>query len=63
VIAGLLLRYARLRKEIVVQIGQRSLQIFGQGEIFEHLFEEDLDRLAGKLASAGPASGDRRGAA
>lgn len=62
VIAGLLLRYARLRKEIVVEVGPHSLQMFGQGEIFEHLFEEDLDRLAGELANAGPASGDRRGA-
>jgi hypothetical protein len=63
VITGLLLRYARLRKEIVVQIRQHSLQVFGQGEIFEHLFEEDLDRLAEELASAGAASGDRGGAA
>jgi hypothetical protein len=51
-IAGLFLRYGRLRKEILVQLGGPSMQIFGRSEILEHLFEEELERLADALGSA-----------
>lgn len=60
-IAGLLLRYGRIRKEILVRVGDDSLQLVGHGEIFEHLFAEDLDRLAGELAEVSPAPGDGGG--
>jgi hypothetical protein len=63
IILGLLLRYARIRKEIVVQIGERSLELHGHGEIFEHLFAEELEQLAGELADAGPVPGGPGGAA
>jgi hypothetical protein len=53
-IAGLLLRYGRIRKEIVVRVGDDCLRLYGRGEIFEHLFAEDLDRLAAELANLGP---------
>ena len=61
-ILGLLLRYARIRKEIVVELGERSLKLHGHGEIFEHLFAEELDGLAAELANAGPSPGGRGGA-
>jgi hypothetical protein len=61
-ILGLLLRYARIRKEVVVELGERSLTLHGHGEIFEHLFAEELDGLAGELADAGPSPGGRGGA-
>jgi len=48
-IFGLFLRYGRIRKEILVRVGDESLQLYGHGEIFEHLFAEDLDRLAEDL--------------
>jgi hypothetical protein len=60
-IAGLLLRYGRIRKEILVRVGDDSLQLYGHGEIFEHLFAEDLDRLAGELVETSPAPGDGGG--
>jgi hypothetical protein len=62
-ILGLLVRYARIRKEVVVRLGERSLELHGHGEIFENLFAEELDRLAGELAQAGPAPAGPRGAA
>lgn len=58
-IVGLLIRYGRIRKEVVVRVGDDSLQFYGQGEIFEHLFAEDLDRLAGEISKTNPTSGDR----
>jgi hypothetical protein len=63
VIAGLLVRYARIRKEVVVQVGEGSLELHGRGEIFEHLFAEEIDQLAGELAKAGPAPAGGEGAA
>jgi hypothetical protein len=58
-IVGLLLRYGRIRKEIVVRVRADSLELFGRGEIFEHLFAEDMDRLAQELVkeNAAPAAG------
>jgi uncharacterized small protein (DUF1192 family) len=56
-IAGLLLRYGRIRKEVVVRVGDDSLHLYGRGEIFEHLFSEDLDRLSAELAKPGPTKG------
>jgi hypothetical protein len=58
VIAGLLVRYARIRKEVVVQVGEDSLELHGRGEIFEHLFAEELDRMAADLANARAAPAD-----
>ena len=52
-IGGLLCRYGRIRKEIVVQVGDDSLRLYGRGEIFEHLFAEELDRLAAESARLG----------
>jgi len=46
---GLLVRYGRTRKEIVVSMGEHALRLHGRAEIFEHLFAEDLTRLAGEL--------------
>jgi hypothetical protein len=51
-ILGLALRYARLRKEILVQAGGGSLHLFGRCEILESLFEEELDRLTVELNEA-----------
>jgi hypothetical protein len=55
-IAGLLIRYSRIRKEIVVELGERSLQLYGHGEIFENMFAEDLDRVAAELAKVSTAA-------
>jgi hypothetical protein len=60
-IAGLLIRYSRIRKEIVVELGERSLQLYGRGEIFENMFAEDLDRLAAELAKVSPAAAGHGG--
>jgi hypothetical protein len=49
-IAGLLIRYIRVRKEILVRVGGDSLRLSGQSEILHNLFEEELDRLASDLA-------------
>jgi hypothetical protein len=51
-ILGLLIRYARIRKEIVVRFAQGSLQVFGRSEIFHDLFSEELTRLASEIAGA-----------
>ena len=63
VIAGLLVRYARIRKEVLVQVGEDSLEIHGRGEIFAHLFAEELERLSAELAKAGPTPAREEGAA
>jgi hypothetical protein len=60
-IAGLLLRYGRIRKEIMVRVHDDSLELFGHGEIFEHLFAEDLDQLVEELLKANSAPGDGGG--
>jgi hypothetical protein len=61
-ILGLVIRYVRIRKEILVQIAGGVPRLFGRGEIFEDLFAEEFDRLGDELASANPASRDRGGA-
>jgi hypothetical protein len=53
-ILGLVVRYARLRKEIVVGIQGGALEVAGHSEILENLFAEELDRLVGELAAAAP---------
>jgi hypothetical protein len=58
-ILGLLLRYGRIRKEVVVQIGDDALQLHGRGELFEHLFEEELEQLATELAHEGSGTSAR----
>lgn len=55
-ILGLVVRYARLRKEIVVGIDGGALEVAGHSEILENLFAEELDRLVGELAAAAPQS-------
>jgi hypothetical protein len=53
-ILGLVIRYARIRKEILVQVGGGSphvLQVYGRSEILADLFAEELERLAGELAN------------
>lgn len=51
-ILGLLIRYVRIRKEVLVQFDGGVLRVFGRGEIFEDLFAEEFDRLTGALADA-----------
>lgn len=53
-ILGLLIRYARVRKEIVVGIDGGALEVAGHSEIFENLFAEELDQLAEEFAAAAP---------
>jgi hypothetical protein len=53
-ILGLVVRYARLRKEIVVRVDGGALEVAGHAELLENLFAEELDRLAGDLAAAKP---------
>jgi hypothetical protein len=62
-IAGLFLRYARIRKEIAVELREGSLHVFGRSEILEDLFEEELDRLAAELARTELHPHDQGGAA
>ena len=62
-VLGILLRYARIRKEILVRLGEGSLQLFGRSEILKNLFAEELDRLAAELAEAGPPPRSRKGMA
>jgi hypothetical protein len=50
-ILGLSIRYTRLRKEILVRRGEAALEVFGHGEVFESLFEEEFTRLAQALTS------------
>jgi len=58
VILGLLIRYARIRKEVVVEASGASILVSGRGELFEHLFGEELDRLVAELERAQPAPDD-----
>jgi cytochrome b561 len=60
-IFGLFIRYARIRKQVLVQVGGRSLQVYGHGEIFESLFAEELDHLIGELATANRRLDARKG--
>jgi cytochrome c biogenesis protein len=62
-VLGILLRYGRIRKEILVRLGEGSLQVFGRSEILKNLFAEELDRLAAELAEAGPPPRSRKGMA
>jgi hypothetical protein len=62
-ILGLVIRYFRIRKEILVQRVGAALEVFGHGEIFESLFAEEFDQLIDTLASASPRSKGPRGAA
>jgi hypothetical protein len=60
-VLGILVRYARIRKEILVRIEDGSLQIFGRSEILEYLFAEELDRLVAELADMSLSPQSRRG--
>jgi hypothetical protein len=53
-ILGLVFRYARIRKEIWVQISRKSVQIAGRSEILPALFQEELEALAGDVAMMSP---------
>jgi hypothetical protein len=52
-ILGLLIRYARTRKEILVRISGDSLGVHGRAEMLESLFAEELDRVAERLGESG----------
>jgi len=62
-ILGLSIRYTRLRKEILVRRGEAVLEVFGRGEIFESLFEEEFTRLTHALSSVNSRENGPRGAA
>jgi hypothetical protein len=62
-VLGILLRYARIRKEILVRLGEGSVELYGRSEILKNLFAEELDRLAAELAEAGPPPLSRKGTA
>ena len=51
-IAGLAVRYVRIRREVLVQCREGALQVFGRGEIFESLFAEEFGRLTEAVADA-----------
>lgn len=51
-ILGLLIRYVRTRKEILVRRVGANLEVFGHGESLESLFEEEFGRLTDALAGA-----------
>ncbi len=53
-ILGLVFRYARIRKEIWVQISENSVQIAGRSEILPALFQEELEAFAGDVAKLSP---------
>jgi hypothetical protein len=61
-ILGLGIRYVRIRKEILVERSGGSLDVFGRGEIFEDLFEEEFERLTDALANTAAASDEQKGA-
>jgi len=56
-ILGLYLRYARVRKECLVQLGERSHRVYGRSEILPELYREELDRWTAALAAAGGRAG------
>ena len=62
-ILGLLIRYFRIRKEIVVQCGEGGLEVSGHAEIFESLFAEEFEQLVETLTNASARSEDPREAA
>jgi hypothetical protein len=62
-ILGLSIRYTRLRKEILVRRGEAVLEVFGHGEVFENLFEEEFARLTQALSSVDSREDGPRGAA
>ena len=51
-ILGLVIRYVRTRKEILVRRIGASLEVFGHGESLESLFEEEFGRLTDTLVDA-----------
>lgn len=57
-IFGLVFRYARIRKEIWVQISEKSVQIAGRSEILEALFQEELEAFAGHVERLNPRLSD-----
>jgi len=61
-ILGLVIRYARIRKEILVKILDRKLRIAGRSEILQGLFSEELEQLASEIVSLNRSPGDRKGA-
>jgi hypothetical protein len=59
-ILGLLVRYLRVRKEILVEGNAGVLQVYGSGESFESLFVEEFERLVDGLAGARAPLQDRK---
>jgi hypothetical protein len=62
-ILGLLIRYARIRKEIRLQLSDGSLRIAGRSEMFQGLFAEELETLVREIATASLEPEDQKGAA
>ena len=50
-ILGVVVRYSRTRKEILINIKDESIEIYGRSEMLENLFAEELDNLVSELAS------------
>jgi len=59
-ILGIVIRYVRIRKEVLVRVDGKSLHLFGRSEILETLFAEELEWLAEELAKKKPNSQTRR---
>jgi len=51
IIAGLFLRYGRIRKEVLLRSEGGLVHAFGRSEILESLFEEEMDSLAAAMSS------------
>jgi len=57
-ITGLLIRYFRIRKEIVVQRVEGGMEVFGHAETFESLFAEEFEQLVDALTNVSARSED-----
>ena len=53
-VLGILIRYAMIRKEIMVRVGPESLHLYGRSEILMNLFAEEFEQLAKELDKTGP---------
>jgi cytochrome c biogenesis protein ResB len=53
-VLGILIRYAMIRKEIIVRVGAESLHLYGRSEILTNLFAEEFEQMAKELDKTGP---------
>ncbi len=49
---GLLIRYGRTRKEILVRVGVGGIELCGRSEILPNLYEEEIDRIAAGFSAS-----------